>query len=87
MGSDPKPVVTATPQPAARSKTHETAALSGQVLENARQALAEYLGPMAGVMVKQIAKRVRSFEELRDALAAEIPDGRSRKEFLDRFHE
>ena len=40
------------------------------------------MGPMAGVMVKQTARRVRSFEELREALAAEIPDERSRQEFL-----
>jgi serine/threonine-protein kinase len=87
MGSGLKPAVTTAPSAAGRKSTQETTPLSEKVLENARKALAIYLGPMAGVMVKHTAKRVRSFEELRDALAAEIPDERSQKEFLDRFRE
>ena len=87
MGSGLKPVVAATASAAGRSSTKESTALGEKVLENARKALAEYLGPMAGVMVKQTAKRVRSFEELRNALAAEISDERGRKEFLKRFRE
>ena len=58
------------------------ARLTTEELERARKALAEYMGPMAAVIVKQTARRVRSFEELRDALAAEISDERSRQEFL-----
>jgi serine/threonine protein kinase len=58
--------------------------ISAASLEAARQALAEYLGPMAGLIVNRAAKQARSIEELRDALAAEIPDERGRKAFLDR---
>jgi eukaryotic-like serine/threonine-protein kinase len=54
-------------------------------LETARRALAEHLGPMASVLVNRAAKRVRSAEELRDALAAELPDEPSRKAFQNRF--
>jgi len=86
MGSGLKPAVTP-PAAAGRKSTQETPPLSEKLLENARKALAIYLGPMAGVMVKHTAKRVRSFEEFRDALAAEIPDERSQKEFLDRLRE
>jgi hypothetical protein len=76
LGSGLKPAVTPTPP------SRETVRLTADELERARKALAEYLGPMAGVVVKQTARRVRSFEELREALAAEIPDERERKAFL-----
>jgi serine/threonine-protein kinase len=76
LGSGLKPAVTPT------SSSRETVRLTAEELERARKALAEYMGPMAGVMVKQTARRVRSFEELREALAGKIPDERSRKDFL-----
>lgn len=54
-------------------------------LESARKALAEHLGPMAGIVVNRAARRVHSAEELADVLAADLPDERVRKAFRDRF--
>lgn len=54
-------------------------------LETARRALAEHLGPMASMVVNRAAKRVRSAEELRDLLAADIPDEPGRQAFRSRF--
>jgi serine/threonine protein kinase len=56
-----------------------------KTLEAARKALAQSLGPIAAVVVSRTAKRVHSSEELRDALAAEIPDEKDRKAFLAAF--
>ncbi len=79
LGSGLKPAVTPP------SSSRQMARLTAEELERARTALAGYMGPMAAVMVKQTARRVRSFEELREALAAEIADERSREEFLKRL--
>ena len=84
IGSGTRPVV-APPPSAANDASREPLPLTEDVLENARRALAEYLGPMARVIVKQTAKRVRSVEELRDALAGEIADERGQQDFLRRF--
>jgi eukaryotic-like serine/threonine-protein kinase len=84
IGSGTRPVVASSPS-APKDVSAEPVPLTESALENARAALAEYLGPMARVIVKQTAKRVRSVEELRDALAGEIPDERSQQEFLRRF--
>jgi serine/threonine-protein kinase len=59
--------------------------LDEKMLETARKALAPSLGPIAAMVVSRTAKRVHSAEELRDALAAEIPDQKDRKKFLDAF--
>jgi serine/threonine-protein kinase len=61
------------------------AKIDEKVLEAARKALAPSLGPIAAMMVARTAKRVRSAEELRDALAAEISDEKERKAFLTAF--
>ena len=57
-----------------------------KTLESARKALAHSLGPIASMVVSRTAKRVHSAAELRDALAAEIPDEKDRKRFLDSFN-
>jgi len=51
-------------------------------LERLAQMLALYLGPIAKVLVGRAARRARSEEELRDALAAEIPSADDRRHFL-----
>ena len=43
---------------------------------------AVYLGPIAKVLVGRAARTARSEEELRDALAAEIPSAEDRRRFL-----
>jgi serine/threonine-protein kinase len=54
-------------------------------LEVARKALAEHLGPMAGIVVNRAAKRVRTAEELADLLAADLPDDQTREAFRARL--
>ncbi len=59
--------------------------LDARTLEAARAALAVYLGPMAGMIVNQAARRARSVEQLKTELAAEIPDAQARRTFLASF--
>ena len=54
-------------------------------IDTARQALAEYMGPMAKVMVNRCAKTAKNTEELRQALAKEIADDAGRAAFLKKF--
>lgn len=51
-------------------------------LENARQELAAYIGPMARVIVGRAAERASSLEELYQILAAEIGSPGDRERFL-----
>jgi serine/threonine protein kinase len=68
------------------SGSQKVSPIDEKILEAARKALAPSLGPIAAVVVSRTAKRIHSAEELRDALAAEIPDEKERKKFLDAFH-
>jgi serine/threonine protein kinase len=61
------------------------APIDEKTLLAARKALAQFLGPIATIVVSRTAKRVHSSEELRDALAAEITDEKDRKAFLAAF--
>ena len=54
------------------------------VLETARQALAAFVGPIAGVMVNRAAKISRTRQELLEKLALEIPSEQDRRAFLNR---
>jgi serine/threonine-protein kinase len=67
------------------SGSQKVSPIDEKTLEAARKALAPSLGPIAAVVVSRTAKRVHSAEELRDALAAEIPDEKERKKFLASF--
>jgi hypothetical protein len=67
------------------SGSQSVAPIDAKTLEAARRALAPSLGPIAAMVVSRTAKRVRSPEELRDALAAEIVDEKERKAFLAAF--
>jgi hypothetical protein len=51
------------------------------VLERAGRHLAEYLGPMAKILVSRTSARARSEEELYDLLAAEIDSEQDRAAF------
>ncbi len=54
------------------------------VLEAARRDLAVYLGPIAKVLVKQVAVQARTPQELYRQLAAHIPTAAERAAFLKR---
>jgi serine/threonine protein kinase len=51
-------------------------------LEELRRNLAEYIGPLAKVLVDRAAKSARSWQELYEQLASEIPPGKEREQFL-----
>jgi serine/threonine protein kinase len=67
------------------SGTRKTGSFSDATLETARQALADYMGPMAKVMVNRCAKTAKTTDELRQALAQEIEDEAGRTAFLKKF--
>jgi len=67
------------------SESPKLAPIDAQTLEVARKALATVLGPIAGIIVPRTAKRVKTADQLRNALAAEIPDEKERKAFLAAF--
>jgi eukaryotic-like serine/threonine-protein kinase len=52
-------------------------------LEKVRHSLAQYIGPIAGVLVNRTCKRVTSRRQLYDALAAHIPSETDRAKFLE----
>ncbi|MBV8807207.1 MAG: toll/interleukin-1 receptor domain-containing protein [Acidobacteriaceae bacterium] len=53
-------------------------------LEDLVRDLAPYVGPMAKVLVKRAAKDAKSWKQLYDALALEIPDSAERRKFLSK---
>jgi eukaryotic-like serine/threonine-protein kinase len=59
--------------------------LDERTVDAARKALAAYLGPMAALVVKQALRSAHTKDQLKAALAAEIPDERARRAFLDSF--
>jgi eukaryotic-like serine/threonine-protein kinase len=71
--------------PASTPKPHAPAPLDQKTLDAAVRALAEYLGPMAALVVKRTAQGVHSKDELKSALAAQIPDESARRAFLKAF--
>lgn len=53
-----------------------------EAIERLIGALAEFMGPMAKVLVKRTARKKSSWDELYAALAAELPQGPDREKFL-----
>ena len=69
-------------QPASGPATNPVAAhFSLEILAEAEQRLAQYLGPVARVVVKRAAVNARDKAELYLLLAAEIEDAEERKAF------
>jgi serine/threonine-protein kinase len=60
---------------------HVAAEFSAEVLAEAERRLAQYLGPVARVVVKRAAVNARDEAELYGLLAAEIEDAEERKAF------
>jgi hypothetical protein len=75
------PGVTATMLAPNPSPTPAAVSFDAATLDRLAQALAPYVGPIAKILVANTARKVRSGEELRNALAAEVPDA-DRKRFL-----
>jgi serine/threonine protein kinase len=63
------------------SPTPVPIAFDPATLDRITQALAPYIGPIAKIVVANAARKARSVEELKNALAAEIPDA-DRQRFL-----
>jgi eukaryotic-like serine/threonine-protein kinase len=76
------------PTPPAGTPKSDTGSKSWDpaILENARKHLAEYVGPMAKVLVSRAAKTARTSEELYRTLAAEISAPADREKFLRSQH-
>jgi serine/threonine protein kinase len=55
------------------------------MLERIRRLLADYLGPVAKVIVERAAKRARTAQELGALLGGEVPSVKDRERFLDSF--
>jgi len=53
-------------------------------LEKLTRELASFVGPVAKVLVSRAAKKAQTWKQLYDALAAEVPDGAERKQFLSK---
>ena len=69
-------------QPPAGSAAHHVAAdFSPEILAEAEHRLAQYLGPVARVVVKRAAGNARDEAELYRLLAAQIEDAEERKAF------
>lgn len=70
-----------------RTPTPSTAApplflFDPESIERLINVLAEFMGPMARVLVKRLARKKTSWDDLYGALAAELPPGPDREKFL-----
>jgi hypothetical protein len=74
-------------EPEAREPHRESApaptALPGEVLRDAERRLTSFMGPIAGVLVRQAAGRAVTEADLYEALARSIANPVDRKSFLD----
>ena len=72
----------ATASPALTTTTDDALSFDPELLARIEQALANQLGPLARVLVKNAARKATSLEDLRQRLASELPDDRQRRDFL-----
>lgn len=72
----------ATASPALTTTTGDALLLDPELLARIEQALANQLGPLARVLVRNAARKATSLEDLRQRLASELPDDRQRQDFL-----
>ncbi len=64
------------------AKTDVSAAWTEQSLKTIERELAQYIGPLARVLVKRRAARTNNLRELYQSLAENIPEGAERTRFL-----
>ncbi|MGZ3158600.1 MAG: hypothetical protein ACXU7H_05910, partial [Burkholderiaceae bacterium] len=62
-----------------------TLAFDSDILREVAAELANHMGPIAGVLVKSIAKKAVSLSHLIELSAAEIPDDKARESFIKKF--
>ncbi|MGZ5781137.1 MAG: serine/threonine protein kinase [Burkholderiaceae bacterium] len=60
-------------------------AFDSDILREVAAELANHMGPIAGVLVKSIAKKAVSLSHLIELSAAEIPDDKAREDFIKKF--
>jgi serine/threonine-protein kinase len=85
------PLSSASPTPlpfelaeASKAQTPRTGALDPTRIDRVRQELAQYIGPVARVLVDRTVKKVVTLQQLYDILAQEIPRPEDRQRFLER---
>jgi hypothetical protein len=62
-------------------------AFSAETLDMLAKEIAQHLGPIANVVVKNAAKKAATYPALVQALAAEVPEGAARAQFEKRYGE
>jgi hypothetical protein len=78
--ADPEPSpVRSAPSPATPSPATN---LPAEVVDKIGKELAQFIGPIAGVLVKRAARGCTSAKDLRNTVAAEIPSPADRSKFL-----
>ncbi|HWA37737.1 MAG TPA: protein kinase, partial [Burkholderiales bacterium] len=83
----PAPKPAAPPEPAAPAPVSAPVAFDPSLLRKLEGELAQHLGPIAPVMVRNAAKKAKTQAELVPLLAAEIADERARAAFEKKFVE
>ncbi len=73
------------PDAVASDAASPDAGLPETVTEQARELLAEYVGPIAALLVEQAAGRTSDRDAFHDLLAGELEDDAERREFLSRL--
>jgi serine/threonine-protein kinase len=72
------------PAPPPRERTPNTGTLDPTRIERVKKELAQYIGPMARILVDRALRKSVNLQQLYDALAAEIPNAEQRDQFLTR---
>jgi serine/threonine-protein kinase len=67
---------------AAEDEPLQTASLNAEELQSMTRLMANYIGPIAAILVKRASGSAESPDQLRQQLASHIPDERQRAEFL-----
>ncbi len=70
------------PAPLAATAATPAPAFDAELIRTAKQKLATFMGPIAGILVDKAARKARSPRELWEALAAQIPNEAERQAFL-----
>lgn len=70
---------------ASQSPSRGTLQIPGAELEEARNVLAYFVGPIAHVLVKRAASVSASLSDFKERLASEVPTAEERKAFLQRL--
>jgi serine/threonine protein kinase len=86
-GSTPATEKTAVNERTVKAAPAPAPAFSAETLEMLEKEIAQHLGPIANVVVKNAAKKASTYAALVQVLAAEIPEGAARARFEKRYGE